>query len=586
MMRSVALRSGLLLAALVIASSENAASQETGIDLDTVRAGRYDSGKMWPFEYAPKQFFTQTYGFNADDAWFEKARLSALRIPGCSASFVSATGLIVTNHHCARGGIVAVARPGERLLDTGFVAVRLADERRIPGYYADQLIAIHDVSDEIFAEIDRATTDADRATARVRVFDRIASRFKQQHRAGNDSIIVQLVPLYAGGRYSAYVFRRFTDIRLVAAPEEQIGFFGGDADNFTYPRYDLDFSFLRAYDRDGKPLRSPNYFRWSTQGINENDVVFVIGNPGPTTRMNAVAQLEFIRDIQLPTMIRLQQARWDSLQAILHAGPRDPNADAIRNRMFSISNMLKAARGRLTALNDAVILAKRRDAERRFAQALAAHAGAQAKYGDVLSHLADVQQRKRAVAAQSQLTFSAADKTNAEWQKLLAEEREWNSRLGRARYEVYGTEIAPDATSSPRITDGVVLRYEYNGTIAPPYTTFYGMYDRHYSFGQGTEWDLPARWLPKPANLNLGTPLNFISTADTYGGNSGSPAVTKNLELVGLNFDRNINGLSRDYVYLPERGRNVMVDVRAIAESLRSVFNGGRILKELTGGSL
>jgi hypothetical protein len=168
-----------------------------------------------------------------------------------------------------------------------------------------------------------------------------------------------------------------------------------------------------------------------------------------------------------------------------------------------------------------------------------------------------------------------------EWQKLMAEEAELNAQLGRARFEIYGTDIPPDATSSPRITDGVVKPFEYNGTIAPVYTTFFGMYDRNRSFGQDGEWSLPARWVRVPAGLELGTPLNFVSTADTYGGNSGSPAVTKGLEIVGLNFDRNINGLSRDYVYLPEKGRNIMVDVRAIAESLRSVYKADRILREL-----
>jgi hypothetical protein len=168
-----------------------------------------------------------------------------------------------------------------------------------------------------------------------------------------------------------------------------------------------------------------------------------------------------------------------------------------------------------------------------------------------------------------------------EWQKLGAEEAEWNAKLGRARFEIYGTSVAPDATFSLRITDGVVLPYEYNGTIAPVYTTFYGMYDRYYAHGADSDWNLPKRFLPKPPELDLGTPLNFISTADTYGGNSGSPAVTKNLELVGLNFDRNINGLSRDYIYLPEKGRNVMVDVRAIAEALETVYKAPHILKEI-----
>jgi hypothetical protein len=170
--------------------------------------------------------------------------------------------------------------------------------------------------------------------------------------------------------------------------------------------------------------------------------------------------------------------------------------------------------------------------------------------------------------------------------RFSREERRLESDLGRVRFEVYGRDIPPDGTFSPRITDGVVKGYEYNGTFAPPYTTFFGVYDLYNSHGPGTEWDLPERWRTPPAGLDLSTPLNFVSTSDTYGGNSGSPAVTPELELVGLNFDRNIEGLSRDFIYLPERGRNVMVDMRAVAAALDHAYDADRILMELKTGRL
>jgi hypothetical protein len=178
------------------------------------------------------------------------------------------------------------------------------------------------------------------------------------------------------------------------------------------------------------------------------------------------------------------------------------------------------------------------------------------------------------------------ERWRAESQRIASAERELASELGRARFAVFGRDIPPDATGSPRITDGVVRPYAYNGTLAPVYTTFYGMYDRYAAHGKGTEWDLPARWVPAPRGLDLATPLNFISTADTYGGNSGSPAVRPDLSLVGLNFDRNIEGLSRDFIYLPERGRNIMVDVRAIEAALRHVYRADRIVRELHAGRL
>src|SRR5690606_10789098 len=155
-----------------------------------------------------------------------------------------------------------------------------------------------------------------------------------------------------------------------------------------------------------------------------------------------------------------------------------------------------------------------------------------------------------------------------------------------ARYDVYGTAVPPDATFSLRFTDGVVRPYAYNGTLAPTHTTFHGLYDHYYSYGAGTDWDLPERWLAAPATFDRSVPLNFISTADTIGGNSGSPAVDRDLRLVGLNFDRTIEGLSRDYIYLPDRGRNVMVDARAVLEALDEVYDLDRAALELTTGRL
>ena len=177
-------------------------------------------------------------------------------------------------------------------------------------------------------------------------------------------------------------------------------------------------------------------------------------------------------------------------------------------------------------------------------------------------------------------------------QGLGAREGELNRQIGRARFGAYGASVPPDATFSPRITDGIVKGYDYNGTMAPPMTTLSGLYDRYYSFceagstGDYCEWELPQRWLDARDDLDLSTPVNFVSTSDTIGGNSGSPALNQNLELVGLNFDRTIEGLVRDYIYLPERGRNVMVDVRMVLEALDDVYDLDGLVTELTEGTL
>jgi len=678
--------------------------------LDTIRAGRFDGGKMWTFEYAPGTYFTDTYGFDANPAWFERARLSALRIPGCSASFVSPNGLLATNHHCVRGAVVNVTRPGESLLDDGFYAPTLDEERPIPGYYADQLIAVEDVTDEVFAALDRATTPEDRERARNEAFERIEAHARQAYAGRADSLRVQIIGLYNGGRYSTYIFKRFTDIRMVAAAELQMGFFGGDADNFTYPRYDLDFAFLRVYDQ-GRPYHTDHHFAWSTAGVKAGDVVFVIGNPGSTNRLSTMAQLEFQRDVELPPGLAFRTSRHAALRNYTLADPAAAERLGIRNRMFSLSNSLKANTGRYDALQRPEIMARKADAEQALRQAIDTKPELRQRYGTLLDRIAELQRQKvkyaaplaafqfagssaftsaterRAVTAYQYLQAKAAGapadsvtalgnrligigdlprplehrflaerladferyfgadhpitraalkdgtpeassaallgssvladsvKTAkavadgaltsedpavrlaavfvpvyqeflAAYRPLVAEERELDVDLGRVRFAVHGQTVPPDGTSSPRITDGVVQGYEYNGTVAPPYTTFYGLYDRYYSHGTGTEWDLPSRWRTPPEGLDLRTPLNFASTADTYGGNSGSPAVTPRLELVGLNFDRNIEGLSRDFIYLPERGRNVMVDVRAIQAALDHVYDADRIVRELTTGRL
>jgi len=690
-------RIGFVVAVLAV---QAAAASAQDAAPDTIRAGRFDFGKMWTFENAPAQYFTEEYGFAADSAWFARARMAALRIPGCSAAFVSPNGLVATNHHCVRGRVAAVSHPGEDLLDNGFFATSLERERPIPGYYADQLIAAQDVSDEVFAATDAAAPDS-RDLARTTVLQQIEARLRSAYAGLGNQLLVQIVPLYQGGRYSAYVFRRFTDIRLVAAAELQLGFFGGDPDNFTYPRHALDFAFLRVYGDDGKPYATRDYFRWGSAGVQQGDAIFLIGNPGPTSRLNTMAQLEYQRDLLVPGMVGYLDRRLRAMHAFYAEDPATGDAMDLRNRMFGLSNSLKATAGRLDGLRTPEIMARKRDAERQLRAAIAADPKLGAEYGDLFDRIAALQAPKRETfpvltATQGMTSRSAAsgfeqrvravgahlldgtpaadvivaasqpaaleralltirmeelrlhlgadhpltrealgDRTPAEaaaalltgsmlgdsarlatalaggalppgdpgvalareielaYRETVAasgpiddEERRLAADLGRARFSVYGTAVAPDASSSPRITDGRVLPYAFNGTLAPVYTTFYGMYGLNASHGQDSEWALPDRWRTPPPGLDLATPLNFISTADSYGGNSGSPAFTTDLQLVGFNFDRNIDGMSRAFIYLPDPGRNVMVDVRAIEAALDHVYDLDRIVREVRTGRL
>jgi len=679
------------------------------VDLDTVRAGAFDQGKMWTFDAPPADYFEETYGIDANAAWFEHARLGALRIPSCSASFVSPNGLVMTNHHCAREFLTQVTREGEALLDDGFFARDLAEERPVEDFDADQLVEIVDVTDEVNSALD-ALAASQRGEARDGLLETIEARILEQRGGEGAGFVVEMVSLYNGGRTSAYVFRRYTDAKLVAAPELQMGYYGGDPDNFTYPRYALDFSFFRIYGDDGQPLRGNEYFRVDDEGIREGDAIFIVGNPGSTSRLQTVAELEFRRDVGDRAITEFYRSRMEALGAFIERAPDEAEELDLRNSYFSLSNSLKAFRGRLQGLEDPIIIARRRDTDRRFQAAIEARPDLADRYGSLIGRMAELQEEKRDLAApyatflgfgnpdfgsttlfraffafqamsarqggappeaiegllervrsipnrpaeldrlllearlrdlvraygpdsdivratlagmsveerartvvnRSQLQDSASAVTAVEggsialsdpaievmrgilpaylqYQDIFPifdEEEEIAADLGRARYEVYGTSVPPDATFSLRIADGVVAGYEYNGTIAPPYTTIYGLYDRHYSHAGKEDWALPDRWVNAPPSLDLSTPMNFVATSDIIGGNSGSPALDEELEVVGLVFDGNIESLPGDFIYLPESNRSVMVDIRAIIESLDEIYDMDRLVLELETGRL
>ena len=354
--------------------------------LDTVRAGRFDNGKMWTFDQPPVAYFQQEYGFTPDAAWFEKARLGALRIPGCTASFVSPYGLVMTNHHCGRGHVQQLSGAGEDLVQTGFMARNLADERKASSMYADQLIAIDDVTAEVDAALAGKTATAERAAARQAAFQAITQRLQGQHGAGH---VTQVISLYNGSKYSAYTFKRYSDVRLVMAPELQLGYFGGDPDNFTFPRYTLDMTFFRVYEND-QPLRPQHYFRWATNGSREGDPVFVIGNPGSTNRLEPMSLLDWRRDVQEKETLSYLRETMSALWAEYERS----HSPALLEQYFGLSNGEKLYTGRIKGLNDPYLMQRRRVAEASFRAASPEGAVA-------IDSLAALQTRKRVHMADS-----------------------------------------------------------------------------------------------------------------------------------------------------------------------------------------
>ena len=664
-----------------------------------------EMGKMWTFDVPPLDYWARRYNFRPSQEWLDHVRLSAGRLPGCSASFVSPDGLVMSNHHCGRGCIDAVTRPGEDLLRDGFYAKTRDEERPCPGMFLDQLLSITDVTDSVNAAVPSGAQAERAATLR----DAAIKGLEDRCAGGAADIRCQVVSMYAGGQYKLYRFRHYTDLRLVFAVESQTGFFGGDPDNFTYPRYDLDMSIVRVYV-NGQPAHT-EYFRWSANGASDHELVFAVGNPGSTGRLNTMAQLEYLRDVQYPAVLR-QLADRIRIDHQLSNMSED-RARALRNEIFGLENTYKAIDGYQAGLVNPQMMEHKRVWERDFRAKVDANPEWKRLYGSAwdesaavwhqLSQLAvrqryyafgaygarllqlasyivrlpvesakpdsqrlpmfrDAMQRRiqgmlaapvdttseimlltayftqmqkdlpagdpllraalagrtpeeaaRAMVTSSQILTAdqrqalirggaAAvkassdpfiklalfiDPTERQLGKqvtdLNARDTQASERIARALLAVFGNTVSPDATFSLRIQDGEVMGYPYNGTIAPPFTTFYGLYDRFYGFGQKPPFDLAQRWITHRDSLNLSTPLDAVSTCDIIGGNSGSPVINKDAEIVGLVFDGNIEDQPLRFLYSEAVGRAVWVDSRGIIEALRHVYDAGPLADEMTG---
>ena len=671
---------------------------------DTVRVRPFDLGKMWSIDRVPTSYFQNEYEVAASDEWREHAQYAAVRFSDtCSGGFVSNTGLVVTNHHCAREHITAVEEEGESLGQRGFVASTPDQERATPNLFIDQLVDVRDVTNEIYEGVRRL-----RSYVRTERVNDLEERLNEEAKSEDSALRVTVEALYQGARYKAYTYRRYTDMRLVMAPEQQIGFFGGDADNFTYPRYNMDVAFYRAYE-DGEPVTPEHYFEWSsTQGSEAGSAVFAVGTPGSTSRLTTVSQVKYERDHGIPNRLAFIEPRIEAMEQFL------TNADGgawpeLRNTALSLKNSQKSLQGQLSGI-DAYLLARRTANERALqdsirsvdtlrqhyrgltrdmeqiqnakgaveqrARAFNGFANTQvgsrvltrAMYGYYIDQLnssrgvgeqLDAARREadsiadwpvqveRTLIAQRLTDIRAAygpndptmqrlfdDKTPEEWaeelasesrlrtqngaqrlynqgyrdsddpsvslveaiaplyfsvveqlQDFRASEQSINARLNQARLAVFGAgQVAPDAASTLRISDGRVRGYVADSTKVPAYTTFGGMYERAQA-KNAAPWDLPDRWQAAASDSTLrAAPLNLVSTVDIAGGSSGSPLVNADLELVGVVFDSNQPALPNRFLYRTEQARAIAVDSRGIIAALRHVYNAEALVQELVDG--
>ncbi len=355
---------------------------------------------MWTFDNFPSKTVQAKYGFAPSQSWLDHVRLSSLRIAGgCSASFISPQGLVMTNHHCVVDCVEELSTPKQNFVDDGFVAKTEAEERKCPAFELDQLVEIRDVTAEIQGVTAGKTGDAANKALHAKEAE------LQQSCGSGPSVRCDVVSLYHGGVYDLYRYKRYTDVRLVFAPEFGVAQFGGDPDNFNFPRFDFDIGLLRAYEND-KPAASPDYLQWSADGSKDGELVFVAGNPGGTARELTMAQLAFERDAMYPIRIPETAERRGLLEEFITRGPEQ--AREANDELFFVENSFKAYLGRQEALLDPQFMAEKQQQEQKLRSAVAADArlGAAASAWDDIAQIQKVRaQLYTRYACQNRLRF-------------------------------------------------------------------------------------------------------------------------------------------------------------------------------------
>jgi hypothetical protein len=696
---STSLNRSMLLCALIVAL----------LSFQTIPVSALDEG-MWTFNNVPKEDIKQKYGFDVTDDWLHKVQLASVRFPGGSGSFVSPNGLVLTNYHIVEEVVGELSTATKDYAKEGFVARKQSEELKAEGVSLDQLVSIEDVTAVVNSTVKSDMSAAEANAARRAQITTIETQSMQQTGLKSD-----VVALYQGGQYNLYRYKRYNDVRLVFVPEFQAAFFGGDPDNFNFPRFNIDMALVRVYEND-QPLKVDNYFKWSKTGVKDGELVFVTGHPGSTQRLNTVAHLEALRDSSIPLLIRMLESRQRTLKAYMAQGEEQNRRG--QNELNSAENSLKVYRGQIAGLRDPKLMTKKRLAEQSLRNSINADARKTKEYGDAwdaiakgrkdlaqydrdrrfldlaagfnttlftyargLVRLADENEkpdakrlpeymnaRRGAIEAALYSTapiYDDLEKANlagslaflqseyganspmakrilkgktpearaaelidgtklkdvdyrkqlvASGQKgiensndpmidlakdidkearavhkrydeeVLAVERTGYAKIAHALFEDQGTKLYPDATFTLRLSYGAVKGYRENGKFITPFTTLGGLFARSNQYNHAFPYNLPPRWASKRTVMNLKTPFNFVSTNDIIGGNSGSPAINKRGELVGLIFDGNIQSLVGNFEYDESVNRSISVDSRGMLEVLRNVFGANAIVTELMKG--
>ena len=336
---------------------------------------------FWPFNRIPKAAIKQQLGVDLTDQWIERVQQASVRFPSGSGSFVSPDGLVLTNHHVSLDLLQKMSTAERDLASKGFVASNRDSELKGPSEL--QLMSLQKI-DDVTAKVNEAVKQG-MSSAETLAARRAAIAAIEKDSQAATGLEAEVVTLYQGGQYHLYLYKKFTDVRLVFAPEFDAAFYGGDPDNFTFPRYCLDMTLWRVYE-NGKPFQTRSYLPWSTDGVKDGDAVFTSGHPGQTQRLNTVAHLEFLRDYALPMSLTSFTAIRDSLEAYAKQGPEQERQ--AKDDFFSIENSLKSWRGQIAGLKEAALIDKKRADEQALRDRVNANADLKAKYGDAWDQVA------------------------------------------------------------------------------------------------------------------------------------------------------------------------------------------------------